>query len=571
MNEQPNGPNPGFSTGEPHDGLPVHPDASTPDSPPTDAAEVPTAEAPTSDAPTPDAPTPDAPTPDAPTPDAPTPNAPTPDAPTPDAPAIPDEPGRPPYWTPPARPEFAQPGFVGQAPPASFAPGYPADYPPSFPAQNADYRRDDPTFPPPTFPSGSPSGSPSSSPAGPPSAYPPALYGGYPPPGPSFGPTTGEPDAPGPATRSRTGRTVLVAAITAAVIGGGIGAGTVAAFDHNDKSSAGITVTTQNAPTAAKVDGSISAAAAKIQPSVVTINVTGAQEAGTGSGVIIDKTGYILTNNHVVAIEQGGGTISVVTDDGQQASATVVGTDPSDDLAVIKVSGLKNLTAATFGKSSQLIVGQTVVAVGAPLGLSDTVTSGIISNVGRPVTTGDSQDSQAVFNAVQTDAAINPGNSGGALADLNGNVVGINAAIATANSGGLQIPGQSAQSGSIGIGFAIPADEASRIASELISTGKATHAVIGVTVQDTSNGASGGQQPTTTGAPIQTVDAGGAAAAAGLKAGDVVTMVGSQRIADATGLIAAVRSHAPGETVSITYVRAGATKTASVKLGTATG
>jgi len=209
------------------------------------------------------------------------------------------------------------------------------------------------------------------------------------------------------------------------------------------------------------------------------------------------------------------------------------------------------------------VVGQTVVAVGAPLGLSNTVTSGIVSNTARPVRSGD--NSQAVFDAVQTDAAINPGNSGGPLVDLNGNVVGINAAIATANSGGLEIPGQSTQSGSIGIGFAIPADEASRIANELITSGKATHAVIGVTVK----GSSSQSRPTTTGATINSVIAGGAAADAGLKAGDVVTAVNTQRIDDADGLIAAVRSHAPGETVSITYRRGGSTHTVQVKLGTA--
>ncbi len=175
----------------------------------------------------------------------------------------------------------------------------------------------------------------------------------------------------------------------------------------------------------------------------------------------------------------------MVTADGRTATAKIVGRDTSDDLAVVKVYGLDNLIAATFGKSSSLVVGQTVVAVGAPLGLSDTVTSGIVSNQARPVRAGDND--QAVFEAVQTDAAINPGNSGGPLVDLNGSVVGINAAIATDSSGGgLQIPGQTQQSGNIGIGFAIPSDEASRIAGELIANGKATHAVLGVEVGQSS-------------------------------------------------------------------------------------
>ena len=373
-----------------------------------------------------------------------------------------------------------------------------------------------------------------------------------------------EPEPATTSTKTRPTRTVLVAAVTAALVGGGIGAGTVAALDNGKKTVtyASLPQTTQTAPVAAKVDGTVTAAAAKIQPSVVTINVSGSGEQGTGSGVIIKNTGYILTNDHVVSVAASGGSMTVITNDGQQAKATVVGRDTSDDLAVIKVNGLKNLTAATFAKSSNLVVGQTVVAVGAPLGLSDTVTSGIVSNTARPVRSGDSD--QAVFDAVQTDAAINPGNSGGPLVDLNGNVVGINAAIATANSGGLQIPGQSTESGSIGIGFAIPSDEAGRIAGQLIATGKATHAVLKVEVSGQPSASS------TTGAVIKSVTAGGPGANAGLKAGDIVTQVDNQRIDDADGLIASIRSHAPGDTVALTYVRGGASKTVHPTLGSAT-
>ncbi|SOD70892.1 putative serine protease PepD [Jatrophihabitans sp. GAS493] len=382
-------------------------------------------------------------------------------------------------------------------------------------------------------------------------------------------PLTEEPKA----KPARTGRVVLIAAVTAAIVGGGVGAATVAVLDDNssNSASAGLSVSTATGQNTAKIDGSVTAAAAKIQPSVVTINVTGSQESGTGSGVILRSDGYILTNDHVVSVADNGGSISVVTTDGQTGSATVVGVDAADDLAVVKVTGLKNLTAATFAKSSAVKVGQSVVAVGAPLGLSDTVTSGIVSNTARPVRSGDND--QAVFEAIQTDAAINPGNSGGPLVDLNGNVIGINAAIATANSGGLSIPGQSTESGSIGIGFAIPADEASRIASELITSGKATHAVIGVTVQGAASGSSaqGSSTPTVIGATIQDVTAKGPAAAAGLKSGDVVTGVDSQRIDDADSLIAAIRSHAPGDTVELTYTRGGgAAQTAKVTLGTAT-
>jgi len=379
--------------------------------------------------------------------------------------------------------------------------------------------------------------------------------------GQAYRPPTPAPAPPGEGT-SRRARTALIAAVTAAVVGGGIGAGTVAAFDNGKTTTvASLPQTNQTAPIAAKIDGSISAAAAHIQPSVVTIDVRGSQEQGNGSGVIIRDSGYILTNDHVVSVAAGGGTMTVITHDGQQAKASIVGRDTSDDLAVIKVSGLKNLTAATFAKSSNLVVGQTVVAVGAPLGLSDTVTSGIVSSTARPVRSGDSD--QAVFDAVQTDAAINPGNSGGPLVDLNGNVVGINAAIATANSGGLQIPGQTQESGSIGIGFAIPSDEASRIAGQLIDTGKATHAILGVKVSGQQSSAS-----STTGATLTEVDANSPAQKVGLKSGDVVTQVDTQRIDDADALIAAVRSHAPGDTVTVTYLRGSASKTARITLGT---
>jgi putative serine protease PepD len=351
--------------------------------------------------------------------------------------------------------------------------------------------------------------------------------------------------------------------VVAAVIGGGVGASTVAIADRNNNSSVntGLKITNATGAPAAQLDGTIGAAAAKIRPSVVTIDVTGGQSQGTGSGVILRNDGYILTNDHVVSVGANGGKINLTLADGRSASAKIIGRDSPDDLAVVKVDGLANLTAATFAKSSSLSVGQTVVAVGAPLGLSDTVTSGIISNLARPGRAGDND--QAVFEAVQTDAAINPGNSGGPLVDLSGSVVGINAAIATDSSGGgLQIPGQpQQQSGNIGIGFAIPADEASRIASELIATGKANHALLGVTVGGTSTGSS------VVGVTLRTVTANGAAAKAGLKVDDVITAVNDHKVRTADALIAAVRSHAPGEQVQLSYTRNGKAATATVTLG----
>lgn len=442
-------------------------------------------------------------------------------------------------------------------PQASYGPpDYPPPYSPSYPP--ADYPASYPTSAYPSSEHAAGAGYPAAN------AFGPGYTQPFPPTG---GPYPGGPvDPPRNSSQPGRGRIVLVAAVVAAVVGGGIGAGTVAAFGNNDKTIAsGVSVTTQTAQNTAKIDGTVTAAAAKIGRSVVTINVAGQNESGTGSGVILRSDGYILTNDHVVAVASGGGSIQVVTKDGQSGKAKVVGEDASDDLAVIKVDGLANLTAATFAKSSELQVGQTVVAVGAPLGLSNTVTSGIVSDLARPVQTGDGTSSSAgaTFNAIQTDAAINPGNSGGPLVDLNGNVVGINAAIASANSGGVTVPGQSTQSGSIGIGFSIPSDEASRIAAELIATGKATHAVIGVSV-------GGAQSATNTvGATLSAVTKGGPADNAGLQVGDVVTKVGNQLITQDVDLVAAIRSFTPGATVDVTYTRAGASHTVNVTTGTA--
>jgi len=427
-----------------------------------------------------------------------------------------------------------------------------------------------PQFPPPSYPP--PGGYPGYP------AYP--LYAGGPTgpggPGSPTGPTgpggpggphdpNGPGGAPRPARAHSSRRTILIAAIVAAVIGGGVGAGTGALSGDSGApaASAGLAFSTQSAP-AVKIDGTVAAAAAKIGPSVVTINVTSQQEADTGSGVIIRPDGYILTNNHVISTATNGNArIQVVFKDGSTADARITGTDPSDDLAVIKVSK-SGLTAATFASSSALQVGQTVVAVGAPLGLSDTVTSGIVSTLARPVTTSDNNNT-ATFNAIQTDAAINPGNSGGPLVNLNGDVVGINAAIASDQSqGGLQIPGS--QPGNIGIGFAIPSDEASRIANQLITTGHATHALIGVQVSGVNPNATSGP---TSGALIREVNSGSPASRAGLKVGDVVTKLDDQLIADGDSLVAAVRSHAPGQKVELTYLRDGSTHTVSLTLGTA--
>jgi len=359
-------------------------------------------------------------------------------------------------------------------------------------------------------------------------------------------------------------RVAVTAAVVATVVGAGAGIGAYAAFDRNRaNSTTSISLNTAPAPSPTQTTGTVAGAAAVIDPSVVTINVTGDSGSGTGSGIVMRSDGYVLTNNHVVTLDSTASatatTISVTLDNAQDVQGSVVGTDPTDDLAVVKLASQRKLAAATFAKSASLVVGQTVVAIGAPLGLSNTVTSGIVSALARPVQAGSTGES--IFDAIQTDAAINPGNSGGPLVDVAGRVIGINSAIASASS----TSGSTDQTGSIGIGFAIPSDEATRIAGELIATGTATHATIGVAVASSDTQTGG---PTSAaGATIQSVTAGGPAATAGITAGDLVTAVGKQRIDDSVDLIAAVRSYPPGQTVQLTITHNGATRTVSVTLG----
>jgi putative serine protease PepD len=349
---------------------------------------------------------------------------------------------------------------------------------------------------------------------------------------------------------------LLVAASLSAVIGAGAGIGGYEyAGSVGGASTSPISVTTVPAADSPALNGTISVAAEKIEPSVVTITVQSGQSGDIGTGVVLDTSGHILTNNHVVEAAAQNGTVTVTFHNGKTAKATIVGTSVSNDLAVIKVDGVSDLTPAVFAKSQSVEIGQSVVAAGAPLGLSETITSGIVSNTARPVRSGSNDD--AVYLAVQTDTAINPGNSGGPLVNLNGSVVGINSSIAsTGSSDG------SGQSGSIGIGFAIPSDVAVRVAGELISAGKSTNAAMGVTVQGSDD-----TMASTTGVPLQTVVAGGAADKAGLVAGDVVTSVNDFKTTTADGLIAATRFYAPGTTVSVTYTHGGSTKTVDVKLG----
>jgi putative serine protease PepD len=366
-----------------------------------------------------------------------------------------------------------------------------------------------------------------------------------------------------------------------ALFAGGAGGGAVAAAALHGRATtsaavpASVTRSSGALQGVSAASGTAEAAAAAVGASVVTIEVTGPASSGfgfgrrsqaqsdTGSGVVIRGDGYVLTNNHVVSAAAGGGTVSVTFSDGRSVQATIVGTDPTSDLAVIRVQDPSGLKAAVFADSDQLQVGQGVLAVGAPLGLSNTVTEGIVSTLHRPVATGEAGASaQSVIDAVQTDAAINPGNSGGALVDLAGRVIGINSAIASLSSSA-----STAQSGNIGVGFAIPSNAAAKVADQLIATGHATHAQMGVSVADTSSTQSTGTPGL--GATLGSVSSGGPADKAGLQAGDVVTKVDDRLVTDADSLVVAVRSHNPGATVTVTYQRGGATHTATIVLGSA--
>jgi len=377
---------------------------------------------------------------------------------------------------------------------------------------------------------------------------------------------------PVPQKRSRAG-TLVAGALAIAVVSAGIGGAAATAVELGTHSTTGnghgiIPGAAPSVPAANMPPGSVEQVASKVVPSVVMLETDLGRQSEEGSGIVLSADGLILTNNHVVAaaVKPGGGPgtpggpppkTTVTFSDGRTASFTVVGADPTSDIAVIRVQGISNLTPISMGSSTDLRVGQPVVAIGSPLGLSGTVTTGIISAMNRPVsTTGESGNQNTVLDAIQTDAAINPGNSGGALVNMSGQLVGVNSAIAT-----LGADSPDAQSGSIGLGFAIPVDQAKRIADELISTGKATHASLGVQVTSDKG---------TPGAKVVDVVPNGAAASAGVPKGVVVTKVDDRPISSADALVAAVRSKAPGDKVSLTFQdQGGGSRTVQVTLGKA--
>jgi putative serine protease PepD len=357
---------------------------------------------------------------------------------------------------------------------------------------------------------------------------------------------------------------MLLAATTALLIGGaaGYGGSLLAARTVADPPA-----TTSAAP--APVDPGASGSASPLPappPRADTVEVAKRVLPGTvmiqtgsstGSGFVLDTAGRIMTNNHVVASAADGGRIRVVFSDGRRQNATLVGRSPSYDLAVIKVRASDRLKPLPFGDSERIEVGQPVIAVGAPLGLPGTVTQGIISAQDRPVVVGGGSDADAptaYINAIQTDAPINPGNSGGPLVDAAGRVIGVNSAILTLGSR------QSGQTGNIGLGFAIPVDQARQIGQQLVEKGKASYPVIGAIVRDTSDGVE-----------LAKLDSGGPAADAGLRAGDVITAIDDQRVRTMEELIVAIRTRRPGQTVVLDYTRGSADRSASVRLGSKEG
>jgi putative serine protease PepD len=402
---------------------------------------------------------------------------------------------------------------------------------------------------------------------------PPNLWAAPPPNGPGgyAPPRQREPRRPG------WGGVVAVGA-GAALLSSLLTAGVISVADRgNDSSASAFLPSTSSSQVSPPVTGSSNtnpdwvAVAGAVEPSVVSVQISGQSGSGEGSGVILDGEGHVLTNNHVVDGAAGNGSITVVLHDGRLYPASTVGTDPSTDLAVLKINNApSNLKPATLGDSSAVKVGDQVMAAGNPLGLSDTVTTGIVSALNRPVTTsspnrsnpfsGGAGGESVVTNAIQTDAAINPGNSGGALVDSQGRVIGITSSIASlgASLGG-------GQAGNIGLGFAIPINEAKDVAGQLIADGTAEHAWVGVSLVEDTVKVDGAERQA---AILRSVKSGAPADRAGLRAGDGVVAVNGVQVSGADSLVAQIRQFQPGTKVTLTIVRDGSTKQVDITLGT---
>lgn len=347
--------------------------------------------------------------------------------------------------------------------------------------------------------------------------------------------------------QSRSNSNFLLIAVLVALIAGGFGA----VIGRSSSTNLGANLV-QTSNTVERAPDSIAALAARVIPAVVSISVKGAGSSGTGSGFFLDSDGFILTNNHVVEAAASGGSITVELSDNKRYKARLVGRDSSYDLAVLKIDVVAAPTLQ-LGNSDQVQVGDAVIAIGSPLGLSGTVTSGIISSKNRAVTTGTGSGESSFINALQTDAAINPGNSGGPLVDGTGAVIGVNSAIATL--------GISSQAGSIGLGFAIPINQAKKTAEQLISTGSATYPLMGISVDTRFTGI--GALITSNGVGISP---GGPADKVGMRAGDVITYFDGREVANSDELIVMIRSKNVGDKIKVKYERNGITREVTVTL-----
>jgi putative serine protease PepD len=358
---------------------------------------------------------------------------------------------------------------------------------------------------------------------------------------------------------------VSVLALVLGVVGGFLGGAAYQTWHRSATDGglegAGLSGSAVSAAPLPPSNRSVAAVAQRLLPSTVQVlaQYQGKKDGATGSGFVLDRAGHYITNNHVVADAVAHhGPIEIVDENGNKYPATVVGRSPTYDLAVLSVKNGPRLPPASLGTAHVLRVGDEVVAFGSPLGLSSTVTAGIVSALNRPVTTSDtSSDAASYINAVQTDAAINPGNSGGPLVDLHGQVVGVNSAIATTGSSG------SGEAGNIGVGFAIPIDQVKITADQILRTGEARYPVIGATVN------TGGISDA--GAKILAVSSGGPAADAGLRKGDMVTAVEGEKVADGIALIVAIRAHQPGETLQFTVHRGHSRLGLKITLGSQVG
>jgi putative serine protease PepD len=368
------------------------------------------------------------------------------------------------------------------------------------------------------------------------------------------------PPAPAPERPRLPGWTwplVSAVALLLGLAGGAVGGALVAGGDHG--SGEVLSVERRTAPPLDADNTSIAAVAAKVLPRTVQIiaEYDGKPQGATGSGFVFDKQGHVITNNHVVAEAAGDdGPIEVIDHDGRHMTATVGGRSAVYDIAVLEVKGAESLPPAAIGSAQQMHVGEPVVAFGSPLGLSATVTSGIISAVNRPVTTGDGSDSSYI-NAVQTDAAINPGNSGGPLVDLRGQVIGVNSAIASLGSSATSDEG-----GNIGVGFAIPIEQVRVTTAQILRTGEAQYPVIGANVRGSAK---------LDGATVESISPGSPASRTDLKVGDLIVKVDGKPVTGSSDVVVAVRTHQPGEKVTLTVRRDGKTLEITVGLVGKTG